>query len=71
MTDQAILYCEKHGIYAVHKQTGNIITYYSYFGSEGFYKVKHNLKTGKGTRKHLNWNRAPKWLGFNYNYFVG
>ncbi len=69
--EDALLYCEKIGIYAVHKRVGNIITYYSYFGNEGFYKVTHNVKTGAETRKHMIWRQTPKWLGNNYNYFCG
>ena len=45
MKDSIIVYCENHGIYEIYKERGNIITYYSYFGNEGFYKNvnKRNL----------------------------
>lgn len=33
--DKAIIYCEDHGIYEFTSR-GNILTYYSYFGSEAF-----------------------------------
>lgn len=69
-----LLYCEAHGIYEVYKEKGNIISYYSYFGNEGFYKVTVNVVTGKGNRKHLRYNNIPKFLkgefGVKYNYFV-
>lgn len=75
MADKAIQYCEEHGIYEVFKQIGNVITYYSYFGREGFYRVEHNLKTGKETRTNLRYKKTPKFLigklGTRYNYFCG
>lgn len=75
MTDKAIAYCEEHGIYEIYSEKGNIITYYSYFGSEGFVKVTHNIKTNKEERKHLRYKKTPKFLrgkyGTRYNYFTG
>ena len=76
MSDAALAYCEKHGIYEVHSEKGNVITYYSYFGSEGFIRVTQNLKTGKGVRKHLRYKKIPRFLlskeGYaRYNYFTG
>ena len=75
LSDKAIIYCEDHGIYEVYSEKGNIITYYSYFGREGFYKVTKNLKTGNETRKNLRYKKVPKFLkselGTKYNYFVG
>ena len=76
MSDTIICYCEKHGIYEIYKVVGNIITYYSYFGSEGFYKIIKNIATGKETRKHLRYAKTPKFLitkdGYTkYNYFCG
>ena len=61
--DKAIIYCEDHGIYEFTSR-GNILTYYSYFGSEGFYRITHNLKTGHEVRKQLRyaWNKPPKFL---------
>ena len=75
MKDATLAYCEKYGIYEVHSEKGNMITYYSYFGSEGFYKVICNVKTGKEIRKSLRYKKCPKFLrtedGVRYNYFVG
>ena len=74
-TEAVLLYCEKHGIYWLYKEKGNVITYYSYFGEEGLYKVTINVKTGKEIRKHLRYKKIPKFLvtpkGVRYNYFVG
>lgn len=74
-TEVILLYCEEHGIYELYKEKGNIITYYSYFGNEGIYKVTKNVKTGIETRKHLRYKNIPKFLitpdGVRYNYFVG
>lgn len=68
-------YCEKNGIYELYKVNGYVITYYSYFGSEGFYKIVRNVKTGKTTRTQLRYKKCPKFLigkyGVNYNYFCG
>lgn len=71
-----ILYCEKHGIYELYDIKGNIITYYSYFGTDGFYKIIKNIKTGKEIRKSLRYKKVPKFLltpeGYlKYNYFAG
>ena len=75
MSDQALAFCEKYGIYEIYSEKGNTITYYSYFGSEGFIKVVRNLKTGKEIRKPLRYQKIPKFLkgknGLRYNYFVG
>ena len=73
---EAVLeFCEKYGIYELYKEKGNVITYYSYFGDEGFYKIIQNVKTGKEIRKHLRYKKCPKFLrgeyGVRYNYFVG
>lgn len=69
-------YCEKVGIYEIYSHKGNVITYYSYFGGEGFYRITRNCKTGFEARKHLRYKKVPKFLktkeGWNlYNYFVG
>ena len=76
MPDAVIQYCEKYGITEIYKVKGNVITYYSYFGSEGFYKIAKDVVTGKETRKHLKYKKAPKFLltkeGYTkYNYFCG
>ena len=75
ISDKALMFCEKYGIYEIYSEKGNIITYYSYFGSEGFYRISINLKTGKETRKNLRYKKVPKFLksdlGTKYNYFVG
>lgn len=74
-TDENILYCEQHGIYEVYREKGNIITYYSYYGNEGFYRITKNVKTGREVRKHLRYKKVPKFLfqegNAKYNYFVG
>lgn len=76
MSDAIICYCEKYGIYEIYKVIGkNTIVYYSYFGSEGFYKITKNIATGKEIRKHLRYTKPPKFLvtenGTRYNYFCG
>lgn len=69
------IYCENHGIYEVYKEKGNVITYYSYYGNDGFYKVVTNVLTGKTERTHLRYKKVPKFLkgehGTRYNYFTG
>lgn len=74
-TQLVLEHCEKHGIYQLYKEQGNVITYYSYFGSEGFIKVTRNCKTGREVRKHLRYKKVPKFLntpdGTLYNYFCG
>lgn len=62
---EKLLYMERIGIIEIYSETLKTITYYSYFGTEGFYKVHKNIETGKETRKHIS--RKPK----NYNYFCG
>lgn len=76
-------YCEKIGIYEIYRETLKTITYYSYFGYEGFYKITKNLETGKQKRQHMKWNKAPAFLLVDseingkpfqftkYNYFCG
>ena len=70
-------YCEKHGIYELYSEKGNVITYYSYYGKEGFIKVVKNVKTGREVRKVLRYDyrKPPKFLktedGCKYNYFTG
>lgn len=76
MSDAIICYCEKYGIYEIYKVIGkNTIVYYSYFGSEGIYKITKNIATGKETRKRLRYTKIPKFLvtenGTRYNYFCG
>lgn len=70
-----LLYCEEHGIYQMYKAKGNVITYYSYYGTEGFYKVTVNVVTGREVRKHLRYKNTPDFLkekdGLKYNYYVG
>lgn len=57
-----LCYCENYGIYEVFHERGNVITYYSYYGNEGFYKVTVNVLTGEEKRKHLRYKRVPKFL---------
>lgn len=71
-----LCYCEDHGIYEIYSEKGNVITYYSYYGNEGFYRVTKNVKTGREVRKHLRYKRTPKFLktkeGYTrYNYYTG
>lgn len=68
-TNDVTRYAERLGIYEIYSRRGNTITYYSYFGSEGFYKIVRNLSTGIETRKHLT--TKPKNIGNKYNYFCG
>lgn len=69
LSDKALEYCERVGVYEVWREKGDILTYYSYFGSEGFYKVEKNLMSGEEKRTHLK--SKPKAIGYRYNYFVG
>ncbi len=78
LSDKAIGYAEDNGIYEIHKEKGNVITYYSFYGDDinyPFIKVTHNLKTGKEIRKRLRYKKAPKFLkgkyGTRYNYHCG
>ena len=68
-------YCEDHGIYEVYRRKGNVITYYSYFGAEGIYKITKNVKTGFEARELTRYKKPPKFLvtdkGTKYNYFTG
>ncbi len=78
-----VSYMEKIGIIEIYSETLKTITYYSYFGSEGFYKITKNLESGKETRKHMKWTKTPKHLlvettfmgkpftATKYNYFCG
>lgn len=59
-----LLRAELTGVYE-YKVKGNKMIYISYFGSEGFYKVTHNLDTGEETRKHQATTKQA------YNYFCG
>lgn len=74
---QAVLeYCEKYGIYELYSEKGNTITYYSYYGKEGFIRVTKNVKTGREVRKMLRYRKTPKFLKTEdgctkYNYFTG
>ena len=76
MKKDILRYCEDNGIYEVYAIQGNTITYYSYYGADGFYKITKNIKTGKETRQKLRFKKAPKYLktkdGYTrYNYFTG
>lgn len=75
---KVLCYCEDYGIYEVYSLRGNVITYYSLY-PEGMYKVQHNIKTGKESRKLLrykNIKHLPKMFygtngGTKYNYMEG
>lgn len=70
--EMALIRAEKIGVYE-YKVTDNLMIYYSFFGSEGFYKVTHNLDNGKETRKHIK-AKKPKAEWYekgHYNYFCG
>lgn len=74
--ENVLRYCEKYGIYEVYSVKGNVMTYYSYFGGEGFYRITKNVVTGREVRKHLRYTKPPKFLltpeGYTkYNYFTG
>ena len=80
---EKLLYMERIGIIEIYSETLKTITYYSYFGDEGFRKVHKNIETGKETRKRMKWEKAPKHLlvettflgkpftATKYNYFCG
>ena len=61
---EALIRAEKIGVYE-YEVKGNKMIYISYFGSEGFYKVTHNLDTHEETRKHQDTTKKA------YNYFCG
>ena len=76
MKKEVLIYCENVGIYEIYTTRGYTVTYYSYYGNEGIYKVTKNVKTGKETREKLRYKKPPKFLktkeGFyRYNYFTG
>lgn len=60
----ALLRAEHIGV-CEYKVKGNKMVYISYFGSEGFVKVVHNLDTGEEKRTSQNTTKLP------YNYFCG
>lgn len=62
----AIQRAEKIGVinYEVNEKKGTM-SYISYFGKEGFYKVVRNLLTGEETRTPQKSTKKP------YNYFCG
>lgn len=63
---KALCHAEDIGVYSyTTNPKKRTMTYYSYFGSEGFYKVVHHLDSGFETRTHLNSTKHE------YNYFVG
>lgn len=62
--DMALIWAEHIGVYS-YQVKGNILEYISYYGSEGFYKVRHNLDTMEETRKHQASTKKE------YNYFCG
>lgn len=75
-TPEVLAYCEKYGIYELYSEKGNVITYYSYYGKEGFVRVTKNVKTGREVRKMLRYRKTPKFLKTKdgctkYNYFTG
>ena len=72
----AIRHCEKYGIYEIYKQHHNRLIYYSFFGSEGFYRIEKDLMSGEEKRTHLRYKKTPAFLltkeGYTrYNYFTG
>lgn len=78
LSNNAIMFCEKEGVYEIYKEKGNIITYYSFYSDDlkhPFIKIVYNLKTGKEIRKRLRYKNAPKFLkgeyGTRYNYCCG
>jgi len=66
----ALLRAERIGVYE-YKVKKNIMSYYSFFGGEGFYKVEHNLDTHMEIRTHLKYKKTPKHLIGKYNYYTG
>lgn len=63
---KALCHAEDIGIYSyTANPKKRTMTYYSYFGSEGFYKVVHHLDSGFEVRTHLNSTKHE------YNHFVG
>jgi hypothetical protein len=69
--DLMVAWCEEYGIYEV-KLVKNEAKWLSYFGNEGFYKVRLNLNTLEETRKHQKTHKVKNpELGTDYNYFCG
>ena len=75
----AIRYAETIGVYEF-KVKWPEIRYWSFFGTEGWWFVRHNLVTGDETRKlRVKWKGygiVPKFLltpggATKYNYFTG
>lgn len=62
----ALCHAEKIGVMEYEVDTRKkLMTYISFYGNEGFYKVIHNLITHEETRTPQKSTRKP------YNYFVG
>ena len=81
--EKALRRADKYGIYS-YEVKGRYMQYISYFGSEGFIRVVHDLETEEETRTHLAYvwyrggygmvGRKPntKWFReHRYNYFTG
>lgn len=60
----ALCRAEKIGV-THYEVRGSKMIYISYFGSEGFYKVTHDLLSGAETRRHQASTKK------SYNYFCG
>ena len=72
----ALLHAEKIGVTEYEVDHG-WMRYWSYFGNEGFYFIRHNVFTGEETRKCMYKRKTPPEFLMTedgctkYNYFCG
>ncbi len=79
---KALIYAEKIGVYE-YKVNGNLMEYWSFYGSEGWYFIRYDLELEKEVFRGANipWDeslvdRVPAFLvadggGLLYNYMQG
>lgn len=75
---RALVHAEEIGVIE-YKVNGNLMEYWSFFGNEGFYFIRHDLDTGKDVFRGANipWNGVtPAFLMTEtgatlYNYMEG
>lgn len=77
---KALVYAEKIGVYE-YKVNGNLMEYWSFYGSEGWYFIRYDLDLGKEVFRGANipWDASlekpiPAFLhsgGTAYNYMQG
>ena len=77
---KALVYAENIGVYE-YKVNGNLMEYWSFYGSEGWYFIRYDLDLGKEVFRGANipWDGSlekpiPAFLhsgGTVYNYMTG